>query len=348
LRTKIAGADSHLSLCALLSRALVAFIIEFDNEFEHRMPHRTTNFGSNTSARGAPWLVSMAMWLMFMRFIPEEGVALTELRSALGMDAKSAKLWLARMGKWWGYVVVESGVVRPRAFGLQAQAIWGSLTTMIEKRWEERFGQNEIDRLREVLREIVSRLPGELPDSLPILGYGLFSRCSGTERSAPFSELTLPLLLSKVLLAFALEFEGVSEVSLAISANVLRLGERANVKDLPKLSGVSKEAVAMSVSFLQKRGYATIETESRVKVLTLTPKGKHAREEYFRLVSDIERRWEATYGRNTIAALRELLTPLSGHVAAPYPDCWRASVPQPEGLPHYPMILHRGGFPDGS
>jgi hypothetical protein len=31
-----------------------------------------------------------------------------------------------------------------------------------------------------------------------------------------------------------------------------------------------------------------------------------------------------------------------------YPDGWRASVPKPEGLPHYPMILHRGGFPDGS
>jgi len=27
---------------------------------------------------------------------------------------------------------------------------------------------------------------------------------------------------------------------------------------------------------------------------------------------------------------------------------WRASVPRLEQLPHYPMILHRGGFPDGS
>jgi hypothetical protein len=32
----------------------------------------------------------------------------------------------------------------------------------------------------------------------------------------------------------------------------------------------------------------------------------------------------------------------------PYPDGWRASVGKPATLPHYPMVLHRGGFPDGS
>jgi hypothetical protein len=31
-----------------------------------------------------------------------------------------------------------------------------------------------------------------------------------------------------------------------------------------------------------------------------------------------------------------------------HPDGWRASLAKPQGLPHYPMILHRGGFPDGS
>ena len=343
--------DGRLPLCALLSHALVAFTIEFDNEFEHQMPHRTTNHGSNTAARDAPWLVSMVMWLKFMRFVPDEGVPLSELSRVLGMDAKSRKLWLTRLGKWWGYVEVNAGVVRPTAGGRRARAIWGSLTTMIEKRWEERFGQEHIGRLKEILREIVSRLPRELPDSLPILGYGLFSRSSADERGAPISELTLPLLLSKVLLAFALEFESDSEVSLAIAANLLRLGERVSIKDLPKLAAVSKEAVAMSLSFLEKRGYAAIEPQSpmsRVKVLTLTPKGKHARNEYLRLVWAIEERWEADYGRNNIVALRELLTPLAGHLAPPYPDGWRASLPQPEGLPHYPMILHRGGFPDGS
>ena len=31
-----------------------------------------------------------------------------------------------------------------------------------------------------------------------------------------------------------------------------------------------------------------------------------------------------------------------------HPDNWRDRVRRPETLPHYPMILHRGGYPDGS
>ena len=32
----------------------------------------------------------------------------------------------------------------------------------------------------------------------------------------------------------------------------------------------------------------------------------------------------------------------------PYPDGWRASVRALPTLPLYPMVLHRGGYPDGS
>ena len=32
----------------------------------------------------------------------------------------------------------------------------------------------------------------------------------------------------------------------------------------------------------------------------------------------------------------------------PYPDNWRARVKPPLVLPHYPMTLHRGGYPDGA
>jgi hypothetical protein len=32
----------------------------------------------------------------------------------------------------------------------------------------------------------------------------------------------------------------------------------------------------------------------------------------------------------------------------PYPEGWRASVATSETLPHYPMVLHRGGYPDGA
>ena len=113
--------DGRLPLPALLSRALVAFIIEFDNEFERQMPHRTTNHGATPGARGAPWLVSMIMWSKFMQFIPAQGIAVRELQAQLKSSPKDLKIWLTRLGKWWGYLVVEPDLVRPTAAGRRAQ-----------------------------------------------------------------------------------------------------------------------------------------------------------------------------------------------------------------------------------
>ena len=318
-----------------------------------------------------------------MRFVPEDGIPVRELRGMLRMTDKSIQVWLTRLGKWWGYVVVEpdvtgprskrihpDAVVRPTPAGRTAQAVWRPLTATIEKRWRQRFGNGEIDQLRNCLLAVANKLDAGLPDSLPILGYGLYSTVPAQEQRAPAavpipatSEFPLPALLSKVLLAFAIEFESKSEVSLAIAADVLRLvGEKGvRVRDLPRLAAVSKEAIVMSLNFLQKRGYAVVESESlgsRVKLLVLTPKGRRAHKAYLQLVRTIEERWQARFGNDAIHSLRELLESLIGEPTAqlsplfrglvPYPNGWRASIPKPEGLPHYPMVLHRGGFPDGS
>jgi hypothetical protein len=66
------------------------------------------------------------------------------------------------------------------------------------------------------------------------------------------------VLLSRVLLAFAVEFEHESRLSLAIGASVLRVldTDGVRVRDLPCLSGVSKEAIAMAMGILTKRGLA--------------------------------------------------------------------------------------------
>ena len=71
-----------------------------------------------------------------------------------------------------------------------------------------------------------------------------------------------------------------------------------------------------------------------------------------------EDRWRARFGAGTIAALRRPLEelvlgadgrpPLLFQGLEPYPDNWRASVRPPRTLPYYPMVLHRGGYPDGS
>lgn len=352
-------------------------MIEFDNEAERQMRHRTTRHGSSTDALGGPWLVSMVMWSNCMRFVGEEGVRVRDLERLA-----RTKTNLNGMERW-GYIVIEPDpadsrprpphsdwVIRATPAGRKAREVGLPLFGVIEKRWQERFGNDEIFQLRDSLYAVAGQLDGELPDCLPILGYGLFSK--GPDRgprlaSAPkvenASSLPLSALLSRVLLAFAIEFERESEVSLAICANVLRfLGEeRVRVRDLPLLSGVSKEAIATSLSYLTKRGYAVVKPESpggSVKVLLLTPKGQRARDTYRRLLATIEDLWQARFGKDTIHILRDLLERLVGEPNAdasplfrglePYPDGWRASVPKPSTLPHYPMVLHRGGFPDGS
>lgn len=85
----------HLPLSTLLSQTLVAFTIEFDNEFEHRMPHRTTNVGSTGSSRQGPWLVPLAMWANCMQFVSAEGIMLGELRHRARTGAN-----LSGMQRW--------------------------------------------------------------------------------------------------------------------------------------------------------------------------------------------------------------------------------------------------------
>jgi len=92
----------------------------------------------------------------------------------------------------------------------------------------------------------------------------------------------VPALLSRLLLSFAVEFESELGTSLAIYANGLRVaGEKGvRIRDLPRLSGTSKEATALIVKRLQQRKLAAIHPEapgSRAKILVLTPSGETLR-----------------------------------------------------------------------
>lgn len=323
--------DPRLPLFSLLSQALVAFIVEFDNEFERRVPHQTSDYGGS---RGAPFLVSMVIWQKFLRHVPEEGpdagIDAGDLQKRLLLSTPEMRRILARMSKWWGYVFVAGKNVRLMPGGRKAFEVWRGLTEEIEKRWRDRF---EIDQVK---RELAKLADQNLPDHLPILGYGLWSRPDAL--STPTG--TLPGLLSKVLLRFAIEYESQSTVSLAIGANVLRLigDETVRVRDLPRLSCVSKEGIAIAVSFLTKQGFADLGAQ---RSLRLDAKGRAARDEYFRLVAGMEKKWNAK-------ELRAVLEPLAIELPEPPPGTWRAQAPRAAGLPHYPMILHRGGYPDGS
>lgn len=350
-------------LSALLSYALVAFTIELDNEFEHQMRHRTT-LRSKSDRSSGPWLVSAAMWSTCMRFVSEGGITIRELERAARTTSNLSGL------QRWGYITIDdAGVIHATRHGKRAQVVWAPLFQTIEQRWRERFGNGAIDELRASLEVIDAQSDPALPNTLPILGYGLIAKGLKFKRSAqPRREdrlqpaLRLRPLLSRALLTFAVEYESEAHLSLAIGANILRLVDEAGVRvrDLPRLAGISKEAVAMALGFLERRGYAMIEPDSpdsRFKRATLTREGQLAKREYHHLVTELEERWRSRFGDDPVTRLRRVLESIVGTTAPselllggiqPYADGWRASAPPLTQLPHYPTILHRGGYPDGS
>jgi hypothetical protein len=377
-------AFARLPLSALLSHALVAFTIEFDNAAELAIPNHTTR---SAPPRNGVWLASMAMWLNSMRYVGSEPITLGEVarlaRTGMNLDGM----------RRWGYISVDPGpgsprykarhddlVLRATSRGLQARGAWQPLTGVIEQRWRERFGAAEIDRLRAALQQLATRLGPWLPDCLPILGFGLYSRGKGPRedryqggepayerggergRGEDVSALALPWLLARVLLALAMDYERESRISLAVAANLLRVLDDGGVRlrDLPELAGVSKEAIAMATGFTGRGDVTSIGTDpdgGRWKVVRITPKGRLARDSYTDRLESIEERWRQRFGVDVMAGIRSSLERLAGAGGPgsplfaglePAPGNWRAGVWPPQTLPHFPMVLHRGGYPDGS
>jgi len=368
-------------LSRLLSHVLVAFTIEADNEAEHRMPHSTTNHGRSAEAPG-PWLVSLVMWENCLRYLTDDGITVADLARAARTPTNLDGM------RRWGYIRIDPppprkpgprSVLYPTRAGLAAQRVWRQVIADVELRWHGRFGPADVAGLRTSLCALAARLPAGLPDALPILGHGLYTRGRGpgddqfpglvTAETAgadgagsAVDDLPLPALLSRVLVTFAVEFERESATSLAISADVLRvLGDGwTRVRDLPALGGVSKEAVSMASGFLVRNDRAEtgpVPAPDRGQRIRLTPSGRRARDRYGPLTAAIEDRWRTRWGDALIAGLRTRLERLAGSAdparplmlgLEPYPDGWRARVRRPQLLPHYPMVLHRGGYPDGS
>jgi methyltransferase (TIGR00027 family) len=374
-----------LPLSALLSQTLVAFTVEADNETEHRLPHRTTDYGLAPSAPpGAPWLTSLLMYANCLRHLPDAGITIAGLhdRARTGTNLDGMRRWRyvtftpdpgLDPDLSHGQRPRPDALIRPTAWGIEARDTWRTVTADVESRWRYRLGTAAFDALRAALAAVAEHLDPLLPDCLPILGYGLFTRrdrggkdadrpvAATVQADAPaIGDLPLWALLSRVLRAFAERYEAEPGPSLAVSANLLRVLTETGVrtKDIPALAGVSKEAVAMAMGVMRKSGAVTEGPDpagGRFKVTRLTARGVVLRDEYPVLAADIERDWRTRFGGPAITALRQALGPLAAgdppRLLAglePYPDGWRARVATPATLPHYPMTLHRGGYPDGS
>jgi hypothetical protein len=118
-----------------------------------------------------------------------------------------------------------------------------------------------------------------------------------------------------------------------------------------RLSGVSKEAIAMAASYLGRRELAEQRPD---RSITLTAAGRDA-------LGD----WRARAARREDQALQACLEAILSQREAvasglvPPEGCWRGERPYlaqtqrvladpAAALPWHPMVLHRGGWPDGS
>ena len=368
---------TSLPFPAQLSAAIVAFTIESDNAAEGRVAHRTTSHGAAGPSRSV-WMASIAMWFNCVRGLADAGpLTVAELSQRLRMETNLDGM------RRWGYVTidgvgrVERGQVRPRpkpwsvlALTRRGEAVaeaWRPIPDEIERRWRERFGAEPIDRLRAALVTLVAADGRRLPDFMPIgsvYGVGIDPPPPVREEPDRVSELPLVSLLSRVLLGFALDYEQQAKLPLAVFLDGLRVidGDGVPLRELPARAGVSKEAIAMIVKRLESAGCVVAEPirgARRGQQARLTDDGgAKAKRAGARRCERILDAWRGRYGGDAISAVAAALEPIVGDGTssgsplfeglAPPAGGWRAEVPPPERLPWFPMVLHRGGYPDGS
>lgn len=120
----------------------------------------------------------------------------------------------------------------------------------------------------------------------------------------------------------------------------------------------------MALTYLARQGLA-----EGSKAVRLTTAGLAAQERARATHAHVARAWTARHGRESLdrlrSATRAILEQRDGSRSRlalglePHPEGWRASgryFAQTEcmladpftGLPRHPMVLHRGGWPDGS
>ena len=316
---------ARLPISALLSQVLVAFTVEFDNEFEREMMER-----GYPGAR-----LSWVIWASLFQFAAEGEISVADLAARALAPQTRMTLELGCLERW-GFVVLESEAgggrssrmkregwgsgrgIRPKwrvrltASGREACAIWPPLFGQMEERWQKRFGGEDIGRLRQLLQVPLSQIDVELPLALPpdwAVAGKFPSRASHRADDLSPSNLPLLTLFSQALLVFAMEFDRESKAPLALCANVLRvLGEKPEkIAEIPRLTGASPERSAIG---WQLKPYVVVEADAaggRGKVARLTPAGLKAQAKYHQLTAEIEGRWRVRFGASVVDELRESL-----------------------------------------
>jgi len=301
----------HKPLSALLSQILIAYTVELDSEFERRM------LETQNVAR-----LSLVIWLNLLQFLADGPVSVGTLASRALAAEEQVKAPLGCLERW-GFILLQTGKragfgsgrgiradwpVRLTAIGETAIRIWPELVPQIDARWSKRFG-DQATRLRRSLEAIAQQIDLELPQGLPsaILKLPEFGR----RKSAADVGLPLPVLLSRVLLAFALDFEGGSQAPISLCANTIRVlsDDPIPEAEIPQRTGCSAETAGIG---WQHKPYIVVEKDparGRGKFVRLSEAGIKAQKEYYSIARDIEEKWNYRY-RTATKEIRQSLTTL--------------------------------------
>jgi DNA-binding MarR family transcriptional regulator len=325
-------AETARPLSALLSQVLVAFTLELDNEFERQM--RESGFAGAS--------LSGVIWSNLMRFLAGASPSVRNLAAQSLSSVKLVKFELGCLERW-GFIRLEADpaddrpvavrphrlagrllrdgwgsgrgirsdwIVRPTAKGRRAIEIWLPLFDEIESRWLARFGANNIGALRLSLEDIAAQLEVDLPHGIP--GQWEVDVTYKTRSTHDAATLPLPALLSQLLLAFTVEFQRESRVPLWLSANTLRVLSDQPIPEceIPHLTGCSPETSGIGWQLKPFIVVGSAQPPRRGKLVGLSPLGLRARENYYKVTSAVEKRWEMHYGTQKIRRLRESLCDL--------------------------------------
>jgi hypothetical protein len=340
----------QVPLGTLLSWAWVAFTIEVDNAFE----------AEGSGRFGRRFRISLPMWANGLRVIAEEGVTLSHARSAArahcnlgglerwGWVKVGTEPWGRRTGFGSSRGITADTVLRPTSAGSEARRLWPAVVARTEENWRRRFGSEVVDALNDAVRG-PSDAPWSPPEVHPTDGF--FSHIVEGQPSGEGRPLIVRL--GQRLTSLTQATEEAIGVSLPLAANFLRVVDTSAValRELPARAGVSKEAVSMGVNYLERTGLAKVRPQ---RLVQLAAPGFDALDRY-----------RGHKARGIPAGLRAALVALVSKpdlLAAglvPPEGCWRGQRPYRaqtdrlladplSALPWHPMVLHRGGWPDGS
>lgn len=355
--------------------------MECDNEFERAiLASAGMDFATWKANRPPVFLVSVAMWANYLRHLAQD-LAVRDLAARAGDNDAAIHRTLNGLRRW-RYVTVEPApqgrrsrlddLVRLTAAGRRCVRVWQPLPDLVEARWRRRLGDRTVSELRHRLAALLADRGDHWPYCMPIVSSRreMFSEPTRAVYAGPAVDRPLLALLSQALLAFTLEFERESPMPLPVAGNALRVlspqgaPERGTaLRDLPQHAGISAAATAQSLTLLRRHGLAVVAADTTGqrragRRVHLTRSGAAAQEDARKLVLRIERRWHRRFGAAAVTATHHALDrvigdgspgkpPLAAALAAP-PGTWRSAAPTPTTLPHHPMPLGRGGWPDGA